>query len=56
MKYLRRFTVIGTVISLIFLHLSAISAKAANPEYIIRMATIAPDESYWGDFARKVKG
>ena len=55
MKYLMRHRIAVTFIPLIILVFSAANALAADPEYIIRMATIAPDESYWGDFARKVK-
>lgn len=40
---------------MILLAFSAIPGHAADSQYVIKMATIAPDESYWGDFARKIK-
>lgn len=35
----------------------AVSSRAAavEPQYTVRMATLAPGESHWGDFAQKVK-
>ena len=44
---------IGVIITGIFLGCSR--AEAAPPEYIIRLASLAPAESCWGDFAQKVK-
>ena len=32
-----------------------IMAEAAENKYTIKMATVAPEESYWGDFAQKLK-
>ena len=44
---------IGVVITAVFLRVSP--TEAAAPQYIIRLASLAPEESCWGDFAQKVK-
>jgi len=44
---------VGTIIAGALLGFSR--AEAAAPQYVIRLASLAPAESCWGDFAQKVK-
>lgn len=46
----------GTAALLAFLGAVPCRVAAADPEYTLRLAIIAMEESHWGDFVRKAKG